>query len=104
MNKLIILATFLAVAVSVSCAMPHMQDEDDDIQAILQEIETSQMKAEAQFFGKVKNFLKKVCKKVPVAKKFVCGRVEIQSEEIAEEQKLCKWVTIADTVCSKFFG
>ncbi len=106
MNKLIILATFLAVAVSMSCAMPNMQDEDDDIQALFQEIETSHINAEAQWFRKIvkkiKNVAKKVCSYVPIAKK-VCGRAEIQSDkEIAEEQ-ICKYITTAEKVC-KFIG
>ena len=43
MNKLILLATFLAVAVSMIHAMPNMEsndeNNDDEIQALLQEIE-----------------------------------------------------------------
>ena len=120
LNKLILLATFLAVAVSVSHAMPNIEledeDDDDDMQAFLQEIEIArstgvsaktQWRRIGRIVRRVVETVKKVCNVVPVAE-YVCGRaerkaaIETYSNQIADEQ-VCQYVTVAKTVC-KFVG
>ena len=121
MNKFILLATFLAVAVSVSHAMPNVEledeDEDDDMQAFLQEIEVARsagVSAKTQWrarrvIRRVVETVKKVCNVVPVVE-YLCGRAErkaaIETESQIADEQVCEYVTIAKTVCKfvKVFG
>ncbi len=122
MNKFILLATFLAVAVSVSHAMPNVEledeDEDDDMQAFLQEMEVARslhgVSAKTQWrarrvIRRVVETVKKVCSIVPVVE-YICGRAErkaaIETENQIADEQVCEYVTIAKTVCKfvKVFG
>ena len=115
MNKLILLATFLAVAVSVIHAMPNMEsndeNNDDEIQALLQEIEIARSAgsmAKTQWRKRVRvrriirnvgNVVKKVCKVVPA---IPCPIIEIKANiktenQIADSEAIC---TAAKTVCT----
>ncbi len=108
MNKFIILATFLAIAASVSYAMPMEEEDDEEIMAVLQELkamESSNGNAKAQwgFFRRVVRAVRRVAQKVcnVINKyKWVCGYAEVQSDgnKDAEEQ-VCKYVPVAQTVC-----
>ncbi len=114
MNKFLLLATFLAMAASVSYAMPAeiMDDDDDDdgVTALLQELETfdTDINAATQGWRKavrkvgrvirtVGKVAKKVCSYAPVAKR-VCGQAELQGSDVADEQ-VCKYVKVATKVC-----
>ncbi len=116
MNKLILLATFLAVAVSMIHAMPNMEsndeNNDDEIQALLQEIEIARSAGSmaknqwrVRFRGvrrivrRVVDVVKKVCKYVPA---IPCTSTEIKANietgnQIADSEAVC---TAAKTVCT----
>ncbi len=104
MNKLILLATFLAVAVSMIHAMPNMEsedeDDDDEMRAFLQEIEMarstgSMAKAQWRWFRRV---AEKVCRVVNVACTRAERRAKIEAGNLdADSERVC---TVAKTVCS----
>ncbi len=108
MNKFLLLATFLAMAASVSYAMPAemIEDEDEEINAALQELEGLQTDtiARAQWgrfrriVRRVVDTVKKVCTVVPVVKK-VCGNTEVQNDSEVADKQVCQYVSVADTVC-----
>ncbi len=91
MNKLIILATFLAVAVRVSCAMPHMQDEEDIIQALFQHVnaETQQWLTEVTTLV---NGMKEMCYGTPTMMRVdVCKTMGV---ELAAKNAICNALDI----------
>ncbi len=101
MNKFLLLATFLAMAASVSYAMPAemMEDDDDDgMTALLQELETynaSQENVVAQKW--FRGIAKKVCKFTHR----ICHKQQSKSDVANAE--FCKYVKVARKVCG-FFG
>ncbi len=105
MNKFILLATFLAVAVSVSHAMPNMEledeDDDDETQAFLQEIEIARSAgsmAKTQLRIRIRRVLQTVCNVVRVAcRRDKMKKVNIETEnQIADKQVIC---TVARIGC-----
>ncbi len=105
MNKFIILATFLAIAASVSYAMPMEEEDDEEIMAVLQELkamksDNGNAKAQWGFFRRI---VRKVCNVIKKYK-YICGNVAMQSDgnKVADEQ-LCKYVPVAERVC-RFVG
>ncbi len=105
MNKLILLATFLAVAVSVIHAMPNMEsedeDDDDEMRAFLREIEIARSAgstAKTQWRIRFRRIAQRICRVVNVA----CTRAERRAKieagnQIADSERVC---TVAKTVCS----
>ncbi len=106
MNKLILLATFLAVAVSMIHARPNMEsedkDDDDKMQAFLQEIEMarsagSMAKAQWRWICRV---AENICKVVNVSCTRAERKAKIESGNLdADSESVC---TVATRVC--FFG
>ncbi len=109
MNKLILLATFLAVAVSVSYAMPSMEDNDNEMQALFQEIASSQNDAQAitqGFLSKAKKIICKIANNRIV--KFLCKRrkwqeLVIQSEDLEAKEQFSKKTICNIISCVKKF-
>ena len=92
MNKLILLATFLAVAVSVSYAMPSMEDNDNEMQAIFQEIASSQNDAQAIAQGFLSKAKKTICKLVNhrIVKKACKRELVFLSEDVEAKEQISK--------------
>ncbi len=125
MNKLILLATFLAVVVSVSHAMPNMEledeDNDDETQALIQNMEIARSAgstAKTQWRVRIRipriripririppvriripSIVRKVCKFVPAVCSIIpLKKANIETEnQIANSEGVC---TAAKTVCS----